>query len=60
MVLEGLEVGVVELAGEHGEEPPEAVGAEAGGVLVGDVPQPLEHAHEELQHLHGPAEDGVR
>ena len=54
------EVLIVQLPGDHDEEPGEALGTEAGGVGVGDVPQPAEPAHTHLQQLPGAMHDGLR
>jgi len=53
VILDGLEVVVVELADERCEQAGEAVGAKRSRVLVGDLPHPLEHIGEQLEHLHG-------
>jgi hypothetical protein len=46
--LDGQEVVVVELAGQHGEQPPEPLRLEASGLAVSEGPEPLEDAHEQL------------
>ncbi len=59
MVLEKLEIVVVELLLEHGEEPHEPVGPEVARMLVRDPAECSEHPQEEVENAHGPLQDVV-
>ena len=60
VIFYGLQVLIVQLFGEHAEEPGEALRLEAPGVLISDRAQLLQPAGKHLQHLHGPVKDRIR
>ncbi len=59
LLLHGLEVLVVQLGGKDPEELHEAFGVKGARVAVGDLPESLEHHHEDLEHLDGAVQDRV-